>query len=104
MIVRKDQGIGGPTKASFCKPAELIRDGFDSNPGRLLASLVLRSLPGKQKALQVIGVHRLRTVMIETCGQRTTFVVLLSPAGQGDQRNVFAPGLESNSLRDFVAT
>jgi hypothetical protein len=56
-----------------------------------------------EKSLQLIGIDWFGAVMIETRGCGAAFVVLLSPARQGNQGHLRAPRFEANAFGDLIA-
>src|SRR5690242_8637451 len=56
-----------------------------------------------QQRLEAAGVDGLRQMLIEAGRQRPLLVLLLAPAGNGDQRHIATPARAPDALRQLVA-
>lgn len=85
----------------------LAQDTHDSGawtrPGRGDASMHVRDIGAFQYLSQVLYIHRLSYMAIESAFVRALPDVGSAPAGKRDHHDIFAPGEPTNTTRRFVA-
>ena len=82
---------------------DLAMDGDAERRRPFLARPARRQGRTLDDSLQHGGVHRLHDVIVEAGFGRAATVVFLSPAGQGDDRDMISPWHGSQSLAHLIA-